>query len=63
MTNTNKKDKETATVSSIKSSGLLYCALCGEEIGISLFGHNSRICSSCYQDEIREKFGYDGDLL
>ncbi len=45
-------------------SELLRCLLCGEEIcHVDLFEHPVKICSACYQEEIRERFSYDGDLL
>jgi len=57
MSKQNKGNKEN------KENKENICVLCNEEIGNSLFEHPPDICPTCYQDEIRDKFGYEGNLL
>lgn len=41
------------------------CKICGEEFDYdkALFECEPDICEKCKQEEIREAFGYEGDML
>ena len=43
----------------------MICDYCGEEFEYEneLFECATNICPHCYQEEIRERYGYEGDLI
>ena len=44
---------------------VMRCILCGVEFYDSdcLFEHSDEICPACWQEELREKYGYNGDII
>jgi hypothetical protein len=42
----------------------MFCILCQQEFEEPLlFDHTDNICPTCYQAEIRDWYGYEGDCI